>query len=110
MDIWQVADIEVEPHQPVVLHSDEGAARVVVVELSAGDALGDHEVHEHAWLHVVRGSVVVEAGEGQVDAPAGTLVHWSPQERHAVRAADDARLVLLLAPWPGSGHPRLRHG
>jgi hypothetical protein len=25
-----------------------------------------------------------------------------------VRATSDARLILLLSPWPGDGHPSLR--
>ncbi len=36
-------------------------------------------------------------------------MHWEPGERHAVRALDDALLVLILAPWPGPGHPSLRN-
>jgi hypothetical protein len=35
-------------------------------------------------------------------------VHWVPQERHEVRATEDALLLLLLAPWPGPGHPGAR--
>jgi len=35
-------------------------------------------------------------------------VHWEPQERHAVVAVEDALLALILAPWPGPGHPSLR--
>ena len=38
-------------------------------------------------------------------AAAGSLLHWAPGERHAVRAVEDALLLLLLAPWPGPGHP-----
>ena len=108
MDIWQVDEIDPQPHQPVVLHSDEGAARVVAIALPAGEELGEHEVHEHAWLHVLRGAVSVETGGDTMEARAGALVHWAPQERHAVRATDDALLILLLAPWPGPGHPSLR--
>ncbi|MBB4664209.1 cupin domain-containing protein [Conexibacter arvalis] len=103
--------MDVQPHQPVVLHSDDGAARVVAISLPAGEELQDHEVHEHAWLHVHRGAVEVDAEDGSSRrAGAGALVHWRPGERHAVRAVDDALLVLLLAPWPGPGHPNLRAG
>jgi quercetin dioxygenase-like cupin family protein len=41
---------------------------------------------------------------------AGGLVHWAPQERHEVRAVQDALLLLMLAPWPGPGHPNLHPG
>ncbi|MDX6617183.1 MAG: hypothetical protein QOD60_2274, partial [Solirubrobacterales bacterium] len=26
-------------------------------------------------------------------------------ERHEIRAKSDARIVLMLSPWPGEGHP-----
>ena len=109
MDIWDLTTVAVEPRQPVVLHSDEGAARVIAINLPAGEALGEHEVHEHAWLHVHRGAVeVADANGGTTRAAAGSLIHWEPQERHAVTAVEDALLALLLAPWPGPGHPSLR--
>jgi quercetin dioxygenase-like cupin family protein len=109
MDLWDITDIEVQPSSPVVLHSDEGAARVVAINLPAGDALQEHQVHEHAWLHVHEGAVELTDTDGtRRPAGAGALVHWKPGERHAVRATEDALLVLMLAPWPGPGHPRLR--
>ena len=108
MEIWDLTTVAVEPRQPVVLHSDEGAARVIAINLPAGEELQEHEVHEHAWLHVHAGTVEVVQGEDRHDAPAGSLVHWRPQERHSVRATEDALLLLVLAPWPGPGHPNLR--
>ena len=36
------------------------------------------------------------------------LALTAPNERHEVRAKSDARLVLILAPWPGAGHPSER--
>jgi len=35
----------------------------------------------------------------------GLLVEFDPGERHAVRAVSNTRLLLLLTPWPGAGHP-----
>jgi hypothetical protein len=32
-------------------------------------------------------------------------VYLPPRERHEVRALTDARVLLLLTPWPGPGHP-----
>lgn len=111
MDFWDLTTLDVQPRQPVVLHSDEGAARVVAISLPAGEELQEHEVHEHAWLHVHAGAIEVAAADGGTQrAAAGSLVHWAPGERHAVRASDDALLLLLLAPWPGPGHPNLREG
>jgi hypothetical protein len=31
-------------------------------------------------------------------------VTFAPGERHAVSSVEGARLLLLLAPWPGPGH------
>ena len=61
---------------------------------------------ENAFLIVVDGVVQVAAGGQTIDAGAGTLVRFDPDERHAVSARDGARLLLLLAPWPGEGHYR----
>jgi len=33
---------------------------------------------------------------------------FDPQVKNKVRAAGDARLLLVLAPWPGDGHPGAR--
>lgn len=109
MDFWDITTMDVRPREPVVLQSDEGAARVVALNLPAGEELQDHEVHEHAWLHVHHGVVEVQSDGDARQAGPGALIHWAPQERHAVRATEDALLVLLLAPWPGDGHPNLRH-
>jgi quercetin dioxygenase-like cupin family protein len=108
MEIWDLTSLDVQPHHPVVLQSDEGAARVIAMRLPADEELQEHEVHEHAWLHVHAGAVDVVSDSGETTrAAAGSLVHWAPKERHTVRGADDALLVLVLAPWPGPGHPSL---
>jgi quercetin dioxygenase-like cupin family protein len=97
----------VEPHQPEVLRSDP-EARVIAINLPAGQALEDHQVHERAWLVVVGGNVEVEHDGRTERGGCGLLAHFDANERHAVRATSDARLLLILAPWPGEGHPRLR--
>jgi hypothetical protein len=33
------------------------------------------------------------------------MLEFDPGERHTVSARSDARLLLLLSPWPGDGHP-----
>jgi quercetin dioxygenase-like cupin family protein len=105
---WKLVEIETPQgaRSPVVLHSREGAERAVLIELRAGDELGDHGVKESALLLVLYGSVRVEAGDESIDAGAGSLFHFEPDERHSVRSDDGARLLLLLAPWPGEGHYR----
>jgi quercetin dioxygenase-like cupin family protein len=105
---WRLPEVET-PHgvrSPVVLHSRDGSERVVLIELRAGEALGDHGVKESALLLVLDGTVRVEAGGEAVDGEAGALFHFEPDERHSVTSAGGARLLLLLAPWTGEGHYR----
>jgi quercetin dioxygenase-like cupin family protein len=91
---------------PVVLHSED-EARAVLVGLEPRQELGDHQVKEHAWVLVADGNVRVESGGEAVEAGAGTLLHFEPDERRSVSALDSgARILLLLAPWPGEGHYR----
>ena len=74
----------------------------------AGEELQDHEVHERAWLVVVDGEVEIDAGEETVSGGPGLFATFDPKERHEVRATSDARLLLVLGPWPGAGHPSER--
>jgi quercetin dioxygenase-like cupin family protein len=104
---WNLLEIETPDgsRSPVVLNSeDEG--RAVLIGLKPGQKLGDHQVKEHAYLLVVDGSATVSAGADSVEAGVGTLFHFEPDERHAVSSDSGARLLLLLAPWPGPGHYR----
>ena len=107
MDTWDIASLDVQPHQPEVLRSDD-ETRVIAINLPAGEALQEHQVHERAWLVVASGDVDVEQGGQSVSGGPGFLAHFEPGERHEVRARSDARLIHQLSPWPGDGHPRRR--
>jgi quercetin dioxygenase-like cupin family protein len=107
MDHWDIASLDVQPHQPEVLRSDD-ETRVITINLPAGEALQDHQVHERAWLVVAAGEIEVEGDTETVSGGPGLLLHFEPNERHEVRAKSDSRLILLLAPWPGEGHPSRR--
>jgi len=104
MDCWDVANLELEAHQPQVLRSDDDT-RAIAIHLPAGEGLGEHQVHERAYLLVASGEVEVDGDGRQRRGGPGFVAHFDPSERHAVRAVSDARVVLLLAPWPGQGHP-----
>src|SRR4051794_30791282 len=97
----------VEPRQPEVLRSDP-EARVIAINLPAGEALGQHQVHERAWLVVTGGEGEVEHDRPTESGGRGFLARFPANERHEGRAARDARLLLILAPWPGEGPPRRR--
>jgi quercetin dioxygenase-like cupin family protein len=105
---WDLRTLDVQAHHPEILRSARGEARSIVLHLPAGEALQDHEVHERAHLVVVDGEVDVEAGESNVTGGPGFFCVFDPGERHEVRARSDARLLLVLAPWPGDGHPGAR--
>jgi quercetin dioxygenase-like cupin family protein len=104
MKTWDTRDLGLEPHKPEILSSAE-AARVIALSLPAGERLQEHEVHERAWLVVLDGEIELEADGVAVSGGAGLVAEFGPQERHEVRATADARLLLVLAPWPGDGHP-----
>ena len=74
------------------------------IRLDAGQEMDDHQVRERAWVVVVEGRAQIRSGDEQVDGGVGTLVTFAPGERHAVSSLEGARLLLLLAPWPGPGH------
>jgi quercetin dioxygenase-like cupin family protein len=88
---------------PVVLFSRD-EARAVLIGLDAGQELGDHQVRETAFLVVVDGTLQIDGGRGPVEAGPGTLVSFEPNERRTVSSSQGARLLLVLAPWPGEGH------
>jgi quercetin dioxygenase-like cupin family protein len=108
MEHWDLRTLAVEPHQPRILHSARGEARSIAISLPAGEALQEHQVHERAYLLVVDGEVEVRDAEDSVTGGAGFAAVFDPNERHEVRATRDARLLLVLAPWPGDGHPGAR--
>jgi quercetin dioxygenase-like cupin family protein len=107
METWDIASLDVHPHSPAVLRSDD-ETRVIAINLPAGERLQEHQVHERAWVVVAAGEVEFEQGSETVSGCPGFLVHFEPKERHEVRAKSDSRLILLLAPWPGVGHPSQR--
>jgi quercetin dioxygenase-like cupin family protein len=105
MQSWDVAALDVEVHQPQVLES-EVEGRAIVIQLPAGESLSEHQVHERAWLLVVSGVIEVSNSDGNPETGGpGYLASFAPAERHEIRATEDARLLLLLSPWPGIGHP-----
>jgi hypothetical protein len=106
MEHWDLNTLEVEARQPRILHSARGEARSILIALGAGEGLQDHQVHERAYVVVIAGAGALA---GTTGGP-GLAAVFEPAERHAVRAVTDARLLLVLAPWPGQGHPGARDG
>lgn len=105
MNSWDLNALDLKPRLPEILSSSE-VARAIALDLAAGESLADHQVHERAWLVVLSGEVDVSTAEGErAKGGVGLVVEFAPGERHEVTASNDARLLLLLTPWPGRGHP-----
>ena len=105
MQNWDLKSVEVEPHQPEILASAEDA-RTILLHLPSGEELQEHEVHERARVIVVDGEVEVSTPGGERhSATGGHLFEFEPGERRTIAALSDARLLLILSPWPGDGHP-----
>jgi len=108
VESWDISTLDVQPHNPAVLDSEQ-EGRVIVIHLPAGERLQEHQVHERAWLVLVTGAIEIEDSGGEsIAGGPGLLVVFDPNERREVRATDDSRLLLVLSPWPGEGHPSQR--
>ncbi len=107
MQTWNLLELDTPAgsRSPVVLHSTDDA-RAVLIRLDPGQELGDHQVKENAYVVVVDGQVEVGSRDGTVTAGTGVLFRFDANERHRVSSAGGARILMLLAPWPGAGHYR----
>jgi quercetin dioxygenase-like cupin family protein len=105
MKSWDLNAVSLSPHAPEILESgDDG--RAIVLEIPAGGSLREHQVHERAWVVVVAGEVTISSENGEpVSGGPGLMSQFEPQERHSIDALSTARIMLLLTPWPGDGHP-----
>lgn len=105
MNSWTITDLDLRPHAPEILASTDDA-RAIALMIPAGESFDDHQVHERAWVTVLDGEVEITTAAGDsIIGRSGLLVEFAPRERHAVHARSDARLLLLLTPWPGVDHP-----
>jgi quercetin dioxygenase-like cupin family protein len=106
MKSWDLQAVALSPHSPEILESGEDG-RAIALEIPAGGSLREHQVHERAWVVVVSGEVAIsdENDENRVTGGAGLMVKFEPGERHSIDAITTARILLLLTPWPGDGHP-----
>ena len=100
MEHWDLRTLDVEPHQPKILHSARGEARSILINLPAGEQLQEHQVHERAYVVVIDGEVDLEGRSGG----AGFAAVFDPHERHTVarrdRLADPARPRALAGRRP----------
>src|SRR3990172_5818716 len=104
MQMWNLnAPYESERAGPRVLFSTP-EARGVVIDLAPEEEFREHRVRERAVVLVVGGSIDFTAAGTTTTCGEGTLVLLEPGEQHAVRAREQSRLLLALAPWPAPDH------
>ncbi len=107
MQHWDLQEIDMPggSRSPVVLRSDE-AARALLIGLEPGQRLGEHQVKERALVSVVEGTVRVESGGETVEGGPGCFFFFDADERRSISTDGGARILMVLAPWPGEGHYR----
>ena len=104
MQVWNLkAPHESEKAGPRVLFSTP-EVRGVVIDLAPEEELREHRVRDCAVVLVVLGSIDLTAAGSTTTCGEGTLVLLEPGEHHAVRALEQSRLLLALAPWPAADH------
>ena len=108
MESWNLNALDVQPHAPQVLDS-ESEGRAIVISLPKGEQLQEHQVHERASILVIDGMIGIATPDGDsAEGSTGLLAIFDPKERHEVTALEDSRILLVLSPWPGDGHPSQR--
>lgn len=104
METWDLKSLDVEPHHPVVLRSSE-EARAIALHLPGGEEMQEHRTHEAAYVVVLDGEVEVHHDGSAETGGAGFVAYFDANESRRIVARNDARLLLVLGPWPGVGHP-----
>jgi quercetin dioxygenase-like cupin family protein len=74
----------------------EHALRQTVVAMTTGSSLDEHESPGEATLQVLRGRVLLSAGEVSWEGRAGDLL-VIPDSRHALQAVEDAVVLLTVS-------------
>ncbi len=82
----------------------EHALRQTVIALTAGSSLDEHESPGEATVQVLRGRVRLTAGKVVWEGRTGDLL-VVPDARHALRADEDAVLLLTVSKAAQADHP-----
>jgi quercetin dioxygenase-like cupin family protein len=57
-------------------------------------------------VSVIEGSVRVQSGGETIEGETGCFFSFDADERRSISTDTGARILLVLAPWPGEGHYR----
>lgn len=70
--------------------------RATVIAMQEGTELAEHDAPAAATLYVIKGRVLVRAGDRDMNVEAGELVPI-PHQRHSVEALTDVAFLLTVA-------------
>ena len=71
-------------------------ASVTLFAFDAGEGLSEHSTPFEALVLVLEGALTLTIGGTPVEATPGTIVRMPAQVPHAVRAAQPARMLLVM--------------
>jgi quercetin dioxygenase-like cupin family protein len=74
--------------------------RVVLITMRAGASLQEHSAPGPITIHALTGRFAVDGGGATADLPAGSLISFDANVRHAVHAQEDGAFLLTIS-WPG---------
>jgi len=95
-----LAGLKPEGRNAITLAKQHGAS-IVLVALSRGNRIADHNAPGVATIQVVSGHVSIGHGTDTVDGIPGTLVVFGPGAAHSLEAKADSAVLVTVAP-PGS--------
>jgi quercetin dioxygenase-like cupin family protein len=75
--------------------------RVVLITMRAGASLQEHTAPGPITIHALKGRFEVDGGGATADLPAGSLISFEANVRHAVHAKEDGAFLLTIS-WPGA--------
>jgi len=79
-----------------VFGGHEHALRQTVLALTAGSSLDEHESPGDATIQVLRGRVLLKAGDVSWEGRTGDLLAV-PDSRHALEALEDSAILLTVS-------------
>ncbi len=80
-----------------------GGKTIALFALIVDATLPPHAADGVVSVHVLRGRVVMNAGEARYDAPPGSLVRLKPKVVHDVRAEEDSVILVHISKAPPRG-------
>ena len=104
LESWDIASLDLQPHHPQVLRSDEHT-RAIAINFTRGRNVAGARDPRGGLPDRERGPGRARAGRGDRGRRHGVCGAFSAPRAARGARQGDSRLLLILAPWPGVGHP-----